>query len=416
VAAAAPTIVVGAPGTTWVNRGAKVLYQLIVDWHNSCGLCCQFDRQVGPWWPVPFHRGCRCRVRPVWPGEASLPFVDFREKIRALPRAQRSRVIGRSNLVLVETGVVGWDDVVTDSRVRSLREVVSRLGLSVEQMQKAGVVRRIAAQAYESVHTPAHALAEAQRREAVAQLGRLGLNHEAIAEEFGVRVAAKVGIGGMPSGPGPAAPQEAPPPKPKPKPKAPAKAKPWQPTPAGEFRQFATVSEMEAWGKAAYGEWAAGLSPDEHAALRSYTGPGYRAMNAALRGGEPPKGAIAAKISALTAALNRGKLEEGIVVRRGIGSLGDMGLDPATLRVGDPVVMKGFVSTTTKPAATFGSGAKLEIRLPAGTPGAYVNASPADSTHPEEREFLLPPGVKTFRVVAATKVGKVDHVTLELVP
>lgn len=203
----------GTPGTTWANATGKVQYQLLVSWQNSCGLCCQYDRAIGPLWPTPFHRGCRCRQKAIWPGADSLPFVDFRAEVTKLDRPQQSRVIGRSNLVLVERGVIGWDDVVTSARVRSLREVVSRLGLTVDQLTKAGVVRRVAEEAHRSVNTPAHAIAEAERREAIRRFQELGVGKPQIKEMFGARMAARVGIAGGPSGPG-----SMPTPKPGPKP------------------------------------------------------------------------------------------------------------------------------------------------------------------------------------------------------
>jgi hypothetical protein len=195
----------GEPGSTWTNDTGKVQYQLIVDWVNSCGLCCQFDHQVGPSWPIPFHRGCRCRQRAIWPGKESLPFVDFREKILELDRPQRSRVIGASALVLVEKGVIGWDDVVTKTRVRSLREVVSRLGLTVDQMAKAGVRRDLAAKAHQSVNTPAHELAEQHRKELIAKVVKAGVSPAQVKEAVARKLAARVSIGAGPSGPsGPA--------------------------------------------------------------------------------------------------------------------------------------------------------------------------------------------------------------------
>jgi hypothetical protein len=189
----------GEPGATWRNDGAKAQYQLFVDWHNSCGLCAQYDRAIGPWWPIPFHRNCRCVQKPVWPGETSEPFVDFREKIRELDPRQQSRVIGAANLKLVEAGAVKWSDVVTPNRVRTLREVVSREKLSVEAMVKAGVMRRYAGEAHAAVHTAAHEHAEAQRKEAVEGLKRLGVGSEAIRRAFGERMAERAGIAAGPS-------------------------------------------------------------------------------------------------------------------------------------------------------------------------------------------------------------------------
>ena len=191
----------GDPGSTWTNAGEKVQYQLIVDWHNSCGLCAQYDHAIGPWWPIPFHRGCRCKQKAIWPGKTSSPFVDFREKIRELDRPQQSRVIGAANLKLVEEGVVKWGDVVTNGRVRTLEEVVARGKLSVKQMTDAGVQRKTAERAFQSVNTPEHQLVEAQRRAAVKHLESLGVGREEILKRVAEGLVERIGISAGPSGP-----------------------------------------------------------------------------------------------------------------------------------------------------------------------------------------------------------------------
>ena len=79
----------GEPGTVWTNQTEKVQYQLIVNWHNSCGLCIQYDHAIGPLWPTPFHHGCRSRQRIIFPGKSAEPFVDFRAKIDVYRRLSR---------------------------------------------------------------------------------------------------------------------------------------------------------------------------------------------------------------------------------------------------------------------------------------------------------------------------------------
>lgn len=166
-------VIAGEPGETWTNDTTKVQYQLKANWRNSCAVCIQFDRQIGPLWPTPFHRNCSCTQGAVYPGKTSEPFVDFRDKIRELEPAEQTRVMGRSTFVLVETGVVKWDDVVTTGRIRSLREVVARNKLDVETMVKAGVMRRHAAKAYEDVNTPAHRIVAEERKQALKHLEEL---------------------------------------------------------------------------------------------------------------------------------------------------------------------------------------------------------------------------------------------------
>jgi hypothetical protein len=226
----------GSPGSTWQNTTGKVQYQLHVKWANSCGLCAQYDRAIGPWWPIPFHRNCRCVQKPVHPNGTSEPFVDFREKIRELDRDQQGRICGVAALKLVEAGTVQWNDVVTSNRIRSLREVVSRQKLTVRQMTDAGVKKSTAEKAHGAVHTPEHEHAEEQRKEAVAELKRLGVGSEEVRKAFGEgiakRVAIKAGPSERPEPPsGPFLPLPLPPgPAPAPRPTPAAPAAPTAPT------------------------------------------------------------------------------------------------------------------------------------------------------------------------------------------
>jgi hypothetical protein len=192
----------GEPGETFTNNTDKVLYQFIVNWVNSCGVCIQMDHAVGPSFPIPLHRSCRCKQIMIEPGAESRPFVDFRAKLDALDPSQRSKVVGKASLELIDAGVVKWEDVVTGQRVRDLREVAALKRLSVEDMIKAGVGRRTAEQAHESVHTPAHELARKTRQEMIDRLTAKGVQKEDLKRALGERLAARVGIGQGPSGPG----------------------------------------------------------------------------------------------------------------------------------------------------------------------------------------------------------------------
>ncbi|WP_422932047.1 OmpH family outer membrane protein [Singulisphaera sp. PoT] len=192
----------GDAGDVYTNETGKILYQLIVSFSNSCGVCIQYAYAIGSFWPIPFHRGCRCENRPIMPGEAAHPFVDFMEEIRQLSPRQQSVAVGKANWQLIESGVVGWEEVVTKARVRSLREVVSRNKLSVEQMTKAGVPKYRADEAHAAVNTPAHQIVDQQRKQLVENLMGMGITKDQIREAFGGRVADRVTIGAGPSGKG----------------------------------------------------------------------------------------------------------------------------------------------------------------------------------------------------------------------
>jgi hypothetical protein len=188
----------GTPGEVFTNSGDNVLYQLHCQLARTCGVCIQFHMAIGPSWPIPYHRGCNCLQVPIWPGQSGEPFVDFREVIRELPPEQQAAVMGRSSLRLVEEGVVKYEDVVTRTRIRALNEVVSREKLTVDRMVDAGVERRIAERAYETIHTPAHELADARRRELVEKLRGRGIADEIINRAVAERIARLIGLDDWP--------------------------------------------------------------------------------------------------------------------------------------------------------------------------------------------------------------------------
>jgi hypothetical protein len=191
----------------------------------------------------------------------------------------------------------------------------------------------------------------------------------------------------------------------------------WKPKPASAFRSWADhdTHGMDDWGKAAYADWAKGLNTKETRALREYTGSDYVDMNRALRTGQIPPGEKE-RIDTLTKALERGKLKEDITVFRGVRRLADLGVDASKLQYGDLIQEKGFSSTSLKSdvsSSSFGTGALFRIRVPAGTPGAYVNASSSGSSIPREKEFLLPPG-RGYRVIEVKRRGSVPEIIVEL--
>jgi hypothetical protein len=230
----------GNPGEVFSNTTGKILYQFICNLANSCGVCIQYHHAIGPYWPLPIHRRCRCTQRPVPPGHDALPYVDFREVIAGLDHQQQSVVVGRANLTLIERGVVQWSDVVTPSRVRDLREVVALKKLSIRSMVDAGVNRSQAEKAYATVHTPNREIAVQHRKAFVDRMIAVGATKEDIAEFFGKGVAGRVTVSKGPGGspplpptppPSPVKPPPTPPsvkPKPKPKPELP----PVKPTPS----------------------------------------------------------------------------------------------------------------------------------------------------------------------------------------
>lgn len=185
----------GPAGERWENKTDKVKYQFIASLSNTCGVCLQYHMAIGPWWPIPMHHGCMCRQVLIPPGGTSPePFVDFREILRGLPPDQQRAAVGRSVYKLLEDGVIPWDEAVTKGRVRTLREIVSRRKLSIDEMTKAGVSPGIAANAHASVNTPAHRILYEQRRKLVSDLKGAGLTDEQLRRGFGSKIAERVGI------------------------------------------------------------------------------------------------------------------------------------------------------------------------------------------------------------------------------
>lgn len=190
----------GVPGETFHNSTEKILYQLVCSLVNTCGACMQYHLAIAKWWS-PFHRGCNCRSVPIYPDKTSAPYEDFREIIDGLPEDQQKKVVGMSNLKLIEAGVVDWEDVVTPTRVKLFREVVSTKQLTVLDMTDAGVKKYIAEDAWESVNTPAHVIADRQRSQLIKQIEDLGILPGHLEEMFGDIMAQRIGIGSGPSGP-----------------------------------------------------------------------------------------------------------------------------------------------------------------------------------------------------------------------
>jgi hypothetical protein len=186
----------GKPGEIWVNNSEKVKYQLIVAYQNSCGFCIQYDRAISNWWPLGFHNCCRCRQLLIRIGGVAEPFVDFRVKLEALSDAQKVSALGRSNYSLLQHGVVSWDDIVTETRVRSFHEVVQRAKLDVAAMVKANVDPEQARHAFEKINASKQLIVREQRAKLIEGIEKAGLSDEQIKEAVSVRIGEKIGLVG----------------------------------------------------------------------------------------------------------------------------------------------------------------------------------------------------------------------------
>jgi hypothetical protein len=195
-------VIDGPAGETWHNNTDRVMYQFICKLINTCGVCLQYHMKISYTWPIPLHWNCRCVQRAIPPGgEAPHEFVDYRKMLEEMSPDEQRAAIGASNYKLLKEGVVKWDDIVSESRVRDFREVVSNKRLSVKQLTKAGVRPYEAQRAYAAVTTPAHIAAEAAQKQIMARLKGAGLSQEKVVSELSKQLAGRVSFGPGPTGP-----------------------------------------------------------------------------------------------------------------------------------------------------------------------------------------------------------------------
>jgi hypothetical protein len=185
-------IISGEPGTRWFNDKDVVYWQLFTSLVKVCGACFAKHTLIAPYWANPFHGGCRCRVKPIAPGQYGEPFSNFRELLQNMDESQHDAAVGKANWKLIQTGLVKWSDVVTDYRVRSLHEVVAREKITVAEMVKAKIDRKTAEDAYAMVHTPAHQIFEAQIKKATSKLKEAGLSDEQIVRGFAEKIVPRI--------------------------------------------------------------------------------------------------------------------------------------------------------------------------------------------------------------------------------
>ena len=152
--------------------------------------------------------------------------------------------------------------------------------------------------------------------------------------------------------------------------------------------------------------WDRGLTSQEEAAIRAYTGHEYSDINGYLRGHNMDPAAIASileKVSHLDSALAKAALAKDTRVYRGISDLRNLGLSERTL-VGATIHDKGFMSTSTsrESARAFGGtmgGVLVRIRAPKGSRGGSVKRL---SIHKGEGEVLFARGSRV-RITRARK-------------
>lgn len=196
----------------------------------------------------------------------------------------------------------------------------------------------------------------------------------------------------------------------------------WTPTPADVFRTFTDGQVLEKWGDTHFSAWSASLSSGERSSLIAYWGDHYKWMNVLARGGtwaeaqdvireeyieiDVSEASARKMVGQVAAALRRAKAPEPILVWRGIRDAVAARVDLGSLRPGSKLTDRQFGSTSLSQGVakrfahmgpTTSTRVVFEIRVPAGTPGAWAEV---DELTPNlgELEFTLPPGVE-YRVV-----------------
>jgi hypothetical protein len=192
----------GPAGTRYTNTTQQVLYQFIASLVNTCGLCLQYHLKISRAWPIPMHYGCRCIQRAIKPGaEAPHEFTDYRELLRNMPHDQQVAAIGASNYAMLKSGLVKWEDIVTENRVRDFREVVANKRLTVKELTSHGVKPRQAQEAHAAVHTAEHERIEQHRRKLLQQITGAGVSQENLVKALSEQLASRVTVAAGPTGP-----------------------------------------------------------------------------------------------------------------------------------------------------------------------------------------------------------------------
>jgi hypothetical protein len=162
----------GPAGTTWTNTTNQVRYQLCSTVHEGGGFCFRASGRIGPWWPIPVVKGCRCKHRAIRPGETSLPFTDVDEELSKTTPDQRDLIFGRNNRLVLDAGLVSWTDLIGRFSGIEFDYIVYSKDLSLESILAAGVPEEDVRASWERVSL--RRAEDAKRRETLARIEAAG--------------------------------------------------------------------------------------------------------------------------------------------------------------------------------------------------------------------------------------------------
>ncbi len=158
------------------------------------------------------------------------------------------------------------------------------------------------------------------------------------------------------------------------------------------------------------------LTPEQDLAVKDYSLGRTNDINGSLRGYVPETPEIARTIKSLDEAVAMHPVPEDIMVVRGT-DLGHLHLDDPKLLTGQTITEDGFMSTCPGdkvPASFAGKEALMHLRVPAGTPGVWMET--VGRLEGSESELLLGRGLnwRADKVVVDAN-GKI-HIYGEIVP
>lgn len=162
----------GSPGTTWTNTTNQVRYQLCSTVHEDGGFCFRASGRIGPFWPVPVVKECRCTQRAIPPGATSLPFTDVDEELAKTTPDQRDQIFGRNNRLVLDAGLASWTDLIGRFSCIEFDYIVYSKNLSLESILAAGVPEADARASWERVSL--RRAEDAKQRENLARIEAAG--------------------------------------------------------------------------------------------------------------------------------------------------------------------------------------------------------------------------------------------------
>lgn len=159
-------------------------------------------------------------------------------------------------------------------------------------------------------------------------------------------------------------------------------------------------------------DFTAAVTPEEVAAAKYYSGPGYKPLNNALRAGRAPHPHAAAYMRQLDTLLSSSRTNKDVTTYRGVQSGSWL---PAYLAPGTMWTEDGYVSSAVadSPPDKYTGDTTMVIRVPAGTHALDMNAF-GFSHHPDETELLMPHG-QQLRVVSDASVSGRRTIEFEVV-